>query len=102
MEETFLRVKTERDDLIKASKDTLDGSNKTVTDEIADLKTELNRQKKGFQAQFIEYVSFPLCTARLWNKSGLDSDIFRSLRLLGKLITNFLHSEHYFHNKCIY
>lgn len=61
MEETFLRVKTERDELIKkANLDLTDGRNKTTvleSDEISHLKTELSRQKKAYEAQFIEYVS---------------------------------------------
>lgn len=59
MEETFLRVKSERDELMKRSnRDTTDGGKAiTVTDEIAILKTELSRQNKAYEAQFIEYVS---------------------------------------------
>jgi hypothetical protein len=61
MEETFLRVKTERDELIKRNnRDSTDGSkprDSTMTDEISSLKIELNRQKKAYEAQFIEYVS---------------------------------------------
>lgn len=60
MEETFLRVKTERDELIKRSnRDSTDGKprDSTMTDEISTLKLELSRQKKAYEAQFIEYVS---------------------------------------------
>lgn len=60
MEETFLRVKTERDELIKKTNlDLTDGRKPTVldSDEISHLKTELSRQKKAYEAQFIEYVS---------------------------------------------
>jgi hypothetical protein len=70
MEETFLRVKCERDELIKRqNRDSTDGKlqqqqqqiqiqqSTTVTDEIANLKTELKRQKAHYEAQFIEYVS---------------------------------------------
>lgn len=62
MEETFLRVKTERDDLLKRyNRDSTDGKMTTttttgVTEEIANLKTELKRQKSHYEAQFIEYV----------------------------------------------
>ena len=65
MEETFLRVKTERDDLLKRqNRDLTDGKTTTtttatsVTEEIANLKTELKRQKSHYEAQFIEYVSY--------------------------------------------
>jgi len=58
MEETFLRVKLERDELIKRhNRDSTDGKTTTVTEEIANLKTELKRQKAHYEAQFIEYVS---------------------------------------------
>lgn len=59
MEETFLRVKTERDELLKRNnRDSTDGKPATcVTEEIANLKTELKRQKSHYEAQFIEYVS---------------------------------------------
>lgn len=62
MEETFLRVKSERDELIKRkNRDSIDGGGKAIndgqTDEIANLKVELSRQKKAYEAQFIEYVS---------------------------------------------
>lgn len=60
MEETFLRVKTERDELLlRSNQDTIDGdkSPTTMTDEISNLKTEMSRQKKAYEAQFIEYVS---------------------------------------------
>lgn len=61
MEETFLRVKTERDELIKKNnRDSTDGGkprDPTMTDEISTLKLELSRQKKAYEAQFIEYVS---------------------------------------------
>lgn len=63
MEETFLRVKNERDELIKKhNRDSTDGKIATatatsVTEEIANLKTELKRQKSHYEAQFIEYVS---------------------------------------------
>lgn len=61
MEETFLRVKSERDELIKRkNRDSTDGSGKAIndgqSDEIANLKVELSRQK-AYEAQFIEYVS---------------------------------------------
>jgi hypothetical protein len=63
MEETFLRVKSERDELIKKhNRDSTDGKDKSttpasiVTEEIASLKTELKRQKAHYEAQFIEYV----------------------------------------------
>ncbi|KAL7025429.1 hypothetical protein ACKWTF_013471 [Chironomus riparius] len=56
MEETFLRVKLERDELIKRhNRDSTDGKATTVTEEIANLKTELKRQKAHYEAQFIEY-----------------------------------------------
>lgn len=61
MEETFLRVKTERDELLlRGNRDTTDGdkSSSTMSDEIANLKTEMSRQKKAYEAQFIEYVSW--------------------------------------------
>lgn len=35
----------------------IDGGEPSVIDEIASLKTEINRQKKAYEAQFIEYVS---------------------------------------------
>lgn len=60
MEETFLLVKSERDELIKRqsnNRDLTDGKAATVTEEIANLKTELKRQKAHYEAQFIEYVS---------------------------------------------
>lgn len=61
MEEAFLRVTNERDELIKKTNlDSTDGRNKTTvleSDEISHLKTELHRQKKAYEAQFIEYVS---------------------------------------------
>lgn len=60
MEETFLLVKSERDELIKRqsiNRDSTDGKTTTVTEEIASLKTELKRQKAHYEAQFIEYVS---------------------------------------------
>lgn len=61
MEETFLLVKNERDELIKRNnRDSTDGGkarDSTMTDEISSLKIELNRQKKAYEAQFIEYVS---------------------------------------------
>lgn len=59
MEETFLRVKTERDELLlRCNRDTIDGDKSTTPmDEIANLKTEMSRQKKAYEAQFIEYVS---------------------------------------------
>lgn len=57
MEETFLRVKMERDELIRRSNRDLTDGHESVTDEIVNLKTELNRQKKAYEAQFIEYVS---------------------------------------------
>lgn len=60
MEETFLRVKLERDELMRQkNRDAIDGGVKieTVNDEIANLKTELKRQKAHYEAQFIEYVS---------------------------------------------
>jgi hypothetical protein len=59
MEETFLRVKNERDELIKRhNRDSTDGKPATcVTEEIVNLKTELKRQKAHYEAQFIEYVS---------------------------------------------
>lgn len=70
MEETFLRVKNERDELIKKhNRDSTDGKTTTttsvtspstitaVTEEIANLKMELKRQKTHYEAQFIEYVS---------------------------------------------
>lgn len=64
MEETFLLVKSERDELIKRhNRDSTDGKTTikapavTVTEEIANLKTELKRQKAHYEAQFIEYVS---------------------------------------------
>jgi hypothetical protein len=63
MEETFLRVKTERDELIKKNnRDSTDGKPTPtmpatiITEEIASLKTELKRQKAHYEAQFIEYV----------------------------------------------
>lgn len=58
-----MRVKTERDELIKRNnnRDSTDGGktarDSTMTDEISNLKIELNRQKKAYEAQFIEYVS---------------------------------------------
>lgn len=61
MEEAFLRVKTERDELLlRTNQDSTDGdkSPTTMTDEIAKLKTEMSRQKKAYEAQFIEYVSW--------------------------------------------
>lgn len=65
MEETFLRVKSERDELVKRhNRDSTDGKTATVTEEIANLKTELKRQKAHYEAQFIEYVSF-LCVKKL-------------------------------------
>lgn len=63
MEETFLLIKSQRDELIKRqNRDSTDGRTTitaplTVTDEIANLKTELKRQKAHYEAQFIEYVS---------------------------------------------
>lgn len=64
MEETFLLVKSERDELMKRhNRDSTDGKTTvattpfTVTEEIANLKTELKRQKAHYEAQFIEYVS---------------------------------------------
>lgn len=65
MEETFLRVKNERDELIKRQHhDSTDGKPATcVTEEIANLKTELKRQKAHYEAQFIEYVSDEMLTA---------------------------------------
>ncbi len=60
MEETFLRVKSERDELIKKqSRDSTDGKTTStcVTEEIVNLKSELKRQKAHYEAQFIEYVS---------------------------------------------
>lgn len=59
MEETFLRVKNERDELIKKhNRDSTDGKSTAtiVTEDIANLKTELKRQKAHYEAQFIEYV----------------------------------------------
>ncbi|KAG5670984.1 hypothetical protein PVAND_001210 [Polypedilum vanderplanki] len=58
MEETFLLIKSERDELIKRqsiNRDSTDGKTTTVTEEIANLKTELKRQKAHYEAQFIEY-----------------------------------------------
>jgi hypothetical protein len=61
MEDTFLLIKSERDELLKRhnSRDSTDGkpTTVTVTEEIANLKTELKRQKAHYEAQFIEYVS---------------------------------------------
>jgi len=59
MEETFLRVKSERDELIKRNnRDATDGGKSmTANEEIANLRTELKRQKAQYEAQFIEYVS---------------------------------------------
>lgn len=63
MEETFLRVKTERDELMKRQyRDSIDsgnsrGSSEASTDDIVHLKNELSLQKKAYEAQFIEYVS---------------------------------------------
>lgn len=64
MEETFLRVKTERDELMKRHqyRDSIDsgnsrGSSEASNDEIVSLKHELSIQKKAYEAQFIEYVS---------------------------------------------
>lgn len=63
MEETFLRVKTERDELMKRQyRDSIDsgnsrGSSEASNDEIVNLKNELSNQKKAYEAQFIEYVS---------------------------------------------
>jgi hypothetical protein len=67
MEETFLLLKSERDELIKrqsTNRDSTDGkTTTTVTEEIANLKTELKRQKTHYEAQFIEYVRISLeCT----------------------------------------
>lgn len=63
MEETFLRVKTERDELMKRHqyRDSIDsgnsrGSSEASNDEIVSLKHELSIQKKAYEAQFIEYV----------------------------------------------
>lgn len=56
MEETFLRMKLERDELIKTSnRDDTDGDvdSVNVPDEIAD---HASRQKKAYEPQFIEYV----------------------------------------------
>lgn len=72
MEETFLRVKTERDELLKRhNRDLTDGKLTTtttttgVTEEIANLKTELKRQKSHYEAQFIEYVRYIFCNYSL-------------------------------------
>lgn len=77
MEETFLRVKTERDDLLKRqNRDLTDGKTTTtatsVTEEIANLKTELKRQKSHYEAQFIEYVSY-ICNYGLISHALLAS-----------------------------
>lgn len=61
MEETFMRVKNERDELLSSRNRDLTDSGKqtmTVNEEIQSLKTELKRQKAVYEAQFIEYVSF--------------------------------------------
>lgn len=62
MEETFLRVKTERDELMKRQyRDSTDSGksreSESTNDDIVNLKSELSRQKKAYEAQFIEYVS---------------------------------------------
>lgn len=51
-EETFLRVKQERDELVKKQDSTV-----PLTEEVASLEKGLNQQKKAYEAQFIEYVS---------------------------------------------
>lgn len=57
MEETFLKLKIERDELLKrVTNDSTDGKDKSVQEDI-DHTIELNRQKKAYEAQFIEYVS---------------------------------------------
>lgn len=75
MEETFLRVKTERDELIKRNnRDSTDGGkarDSTMTDEISSLKIELNRQKKAYEAQFIEYVS-KICPQYALHNLGMN------------------------------
>ncbi|CAO1435112.1 unnamed protein product [Diamesa hyperborea] len=58
MEETFMRVKNERDELLSSRNRDLTDSGKqtmTVNEEIQSLKTELKRQKAVYEAQFIEY-----------------------------------------------
>lgn len=60
MEETFLKVKSERDELIAkkfVEDSTESGDCKERNDKIAELHTELRNQKKEYEAQFIEYVS---------------------------------------------
>lgn len=59
MEEAFLNLKNQRDELITRNRDALDGpTNITENEQIRELKTELKRQKSVYEAQFIEYVSF--------------------------------------------
>ena len=57
MEEAFLNLKNQRDELITRNRDAIDGPTLTDTEQIRELKTELKRQKSVYEAQFIEYVS---------------------------------------------
>jgi len=52
-EESLVRVKSEHRELIQEN---IEGGESSMIDEIANLKTEISRQKKAYEAQFIEYV----------------------------------------------
>lgn len=56
MEESFLRVRIERDELMRRiNLDSTDGRTETTVKD--DVATQLSRQKMAYEAQFIEYVS---------------------------------------------
>lgn len=58
MEETFKRVKTQRDELIKVKRDSLESPKRlSVDDEIIKLRNEMEIKQRTYEAQFIEYVS---------------------------------------------
>lgn len=60
MGESFVQIKLERDELMKRNNakitDQLDGDRATSVDKSM-VENKLTHQKKGFEAQFIEYVS---------------------------------------------
>lgn len=56
MEESFLRVRIERDELMRRiNLDSTDGRMEATVKE--DVSNQLSRQKMAYEAQFIEYVS---------------------------------------------